>query len=96
MSGSNGSNELRPVDDPLDECAVIVNPTDRDIAVAERLVIVHRAEEWVTGRFCRNCHARYPCRLSQWGVDVLLTAGWSKHDIAELAERSKSGDVPWR
>jgi hypothetical protein len=94
MANANGTDELRSVSS-LDEYVVMVSPTDRDVAAAERVVIVHQAEEWVTGRFCRNDHTHWPCRLYRWGVNVLLTAGWGEGDIAELVERAQSGEVPW-
>jgi hypothetical protein len=84
MASAGGANEVRSIGGPLDEYAVITAPNCRDIAVAERLVIVHKGEDWPTGCFCRNCHARYPCRLSWWGTNVLLAAEWSEADIAEL------------
>jgi hypothetical protein len=94
MLSTNGTDELRPVS-PLDEYVIIVNPTNRDVAAAERMVIVHQPEDWVTGRFCQNDHTRWPCRLYRWGVNVLLTAGWSEDDVAALVDRAKRGDMPW-
>jgi hypothetical protein len=91
----NGTDEVPPVGGLLDDEAMILSPTDRDIAVAERLVIVHQAQEWTTGHFCRNDHARWPCRLHRWGMSVLLTAGWSEQDITELVRRAEAVDVPW-
>jgi hypothetical protein len=76
--------------------AIIPSPTQRDVAIAERLVIVHQGQDWPTGHFCRNCRARWPCRLQRWGLDVLLTAGWVEKDIADLAERANGGDLPWQ
>jgi hypothetical protein len=66
-----------------------------DLPYAERAVVIHQGEDWPSGRFCRNCHARFPCRLARWGVGVLQVAGWTNERIAELPAQAKAGDVPW-
>jgi hypothetical protein len=90
-------NETEYASDPLDDYPV---PTDRllaerDVRYAQMAVVIHQGEDWPSGRFCRNCHARFPCRLARWGVRVLAAAGWTSRDMAHLVEQAKAGEVPW-
>jgi hypothetical protein len=99
-NGHNGCHAHVPaVDDCLFEvrrqAVPGVNPTAKDIGIAKRMVAIHQDEQWPSGRFCRNCHARYPCRWHRWGLNVLFTAGWNETDIAALLSRVAAGDVPW-
>jgi hypothetical protein len=66
-----------------------------DLSYAKRAVVIHQGEDWPSGRFCRNCHARFPCRLARWGMSVLQVAGWTSERIAELPRKAEAGDVPW-
>lgn len=68
---------------------------NEDVRLAQRAVIVHQAEDWPAQKLCRNCHQRAPCPLHRWGLKVLLAAGWTDVDIAELVARANAGDVPW-
>jgi hypothetical protein len=57
----------------------------QDLPYAKRAVVVHQGEDWPSGRYCRNCHARFPCRLARWGLGVLGAAGWTSERIARGA-----------
>jgi hypothetical protein len=91
---ANGTSQAHDAGS-LDEFRVPLDVTAQDLACAKRLVVVHQAEEWPTGRFCRNDHTRHPCRLYRWGVNVLLAGRWSEADIAELVGKVKAGELPW-
>jgi hypothetical protein len=93
----NGALAAHPrADDPLDDYPVNLETIRGDLPYAQRAVVIHQGEDWPAGKFCRNCHGRFPCQLARWGVDVLQAAGWSSRQIAELVERAETGDVPWR
>jgi hypothetical protein len=79
----------------LDGYPVKLETIRQDLPYAQRAVVVHQGEDWPSGRYCRNCHARFPCRLACWGLAVLQTAGWTSERIAGLLERAQSGEVPW-
>lgn len=68
----------------------------QDLPYAQRAVVIHQSEDWPTGRFCWNCHARWPCRLHRWGLAVLLAAEWTPTQLHRLVEHAKAGEVPWR
>lgn len=95
MPAANGIHEQRPDADPLDELSVDPERVEQDLGLAQRAVVIHQGELWPTGRFCRNCHARWPCRLYRWGHLVLWLAGWREADIAHLVRRAEAGEVPW-
>lgn len=74
-------------------------PVDRlrlhqDVPLAGRAVMVHQAEAWPTGTYCRNDRAPHPCRLARWGRGVLAAAGWSEERIAELVRLAGTGETP--
>jgi hypothetical protein len=72
-------------------------PTEEDVQVAQRALLVHVVEHWPHGDFCRNCKAPFPCRLARWGYRVLKLANWSDQAIAELyAEFRRTGTPPWK
>jgi hypothetical protein len=79
----------------LDDYPVDLETIRDDLPYAQRAVVIHQGEDWPTGRFCRNCHDRYPCRLARWGVGVLQAAGWTSTRMAELLARAEAGEVPW-
>jgi hypothetical protein len=81
--------------DLLDDYRVDLETIREDVPYAQRAVVIHQGEDWPTGRFCRNCHDRYPCRLARWGVGVLQTAGWTSERMARLVARAEAGEVPW-
>jgi hypothetical protein len=87
-------NETDTCDGPNDY-PVNLETIRQDVPYAQRAVVIHQGEDWPTGRFCRNCHARFPCRLVRWGVGVLQMAGWTSRDMARLVERAEVGEVPW-
>ena len=95
-SGS-GPLLLTAVDDtdPHDGYPVQLDRVQEDVPLAQRAVIVHQPEQWPAGCFCRNCKARWPCRLHAWGLTVLQAAGWTGVRIAELVRRAGAGEVPW-
>jgi hypothetical protein len=68
---------------------------DSQLPYAMKAVVIHQAEDWPTGPFCRNDHARWPCSLYHWGFSVLTTAGWGEQRIAELVRRVAAGELPW-
>jgi hypothetical protein len=82
--------------DVLDDYPVDLERIRDDLPYAQRAVVIHQGEDWPTGRFCRNCHDRYPCRLARWGVGVLQAAGWTSTRMAELLARAEAGEVPWQ
>jgi hypothetical protein len=90
-----GSSAIEAYADELDEYPVDTVNAERDVRYAQKALVIHQGEDWPTGRFCRNCHARFPCRLARWGVRVLVAAGWTSRDMAHLVERAEAGDVPW-
>jgi hypothetical protein len=49
----------------LDDYPVDLERIRADLPYAQRAVVIHQGEDWPTGRFCRNCHSRYPCRLAR-------------------------------
>ncbi len=79
----------------LDDYVVDLTTLRADLPYAQRAVAIHQGEDWPMGRFCRNCHDRYPCRLARWGVGLLQAAGWTSERIAGLVARAEAGDVPW-
>jgi hypothetical protein len=91
----SGGNAVEARADELDEYPVDMVNAERDVRYAQMAVVVHQGEDWPSGRFCRNCHARFPCRLARWGFRTLAAAGWTSRDMARLVERAKAGDVPW-
>jgi hypothetical protein len=91
-----GALAAHPRTDPLDDYPVNLETIRDDLPYAQRAVVIHRGEDWPTGRFCRNCHARWPCRLYRWGFAVLRTAGWTPQHMRRLVDRAEAGDVPWR
>ena len=92
MATTNGADGLPHLDD---EYPVEPSTVDGDLRFATKAVIIHQPGDWPTGDFCRNDHARWPCWLYQWGVDVLTAAGWSEQKIAELVRRVEAGEAPW-
>jgi hypothetical protein len=90
-----GALAAHPESQDLDDYPVDLATIRDDLPYAQRAVVIHQGEEWPTGRLCRNCHGRFPCRLARWGVGVLKTAGWTSERIARLLERAEAGDVPW-
>jgi hypothetical protein len=91
-----GALTAHPRTDPLDDYPVNLETIRDDLPYAQRAVVIHQSEDWPTGRFCRNCHARWPCRLYRWGLAVLRTAGWTPQHMRRLVDRAEAGDVPWR
>jgi hypothetical protein len=91
----NDTLAAHPRTDPPDDYPVDLETIRQDMPYAQRAVVIHQGEDWPTGRFCRNCHARYPCRLARWGVGVLQTADWTSRQMAQLIERAEAGEVPW-
>jgi hypothetical protein len=81
--------------DLLDDYPVDLERIRDDLPYAQRAVVIHQGEDWPTGRLCRNCHGRWPCRLARWGVSVLQAAGWTSERIAGLVARAEAGEVPW-
>lgn len=81
--------------DAGDDYPVNLEAIRQDLPNAQRAVVIHQGEDWPAGRFCRNCHAPYPCRLARWGVGVLHVAGWTNKRIAQLAEQAEAGELPW-
>jgi len=77
-----------------DEYPIELDRVHDDVPMAQRAVIIHQAEHWPTGLFCRNCHDRWACRLYRWGQRVLVAAGWSEQDIADLVVRASAGELP--
>jgi hypothetical protein len=67
----------------------------QDLPYARRAVVIRQGEDWPAGRFCRNCRARWPCRLARWGWAVLRIVGWTAGDMRRLVERAVAGDVRW-
>ena|SRR2546421_3064213 len=65
-------------------------PDGSDIRLAQRAVVVHQAESWEHGDFCRNCHAPFPCRLARWGHRSLTHAGYTESAIANLIEQFRN------
>ncbi len=91
------SDEMQCAGDPVDDYPV---PTDRllaerDLRYGQMAVVIHQGEDWPSGKFCRNCHAQWPCRLYCWGFAVLTTAGWTTTDMRHLVQRAEAGDAPW-
>jgi hypothetical protein len=76
------------LNDLRDEYQVDLDRVQDDMPLAQWLVITHQGEDWPTGRHCRNCHDRAPCRLYRWGCQVLTAAGWSEQDVAALEARA--------
>ncbi len=66
-----------------------------DVTAAIKAVTIHVAEDWPDGRFCRNCHARHPCRLRRWGERVLQAAGWNDVNTIRPPERASHDNPPW-
>ena len=91
-----GALAAHPRSDPLDDYPVNLETIRDDLPYAQRAVVIHQGEDWPTGRFCRNCHARWPCRLYRWGLAVLRAAGWTPQHVRRLVDRAEAGDVPWR
>ena len=90
MGNGNG------VDDDLDAaCAIDQATAARHLIVAQKAVVIHRPEQWPTGNFCVNCHARWPCRLCRWGVAVLQANRWTTEDITSLVRRAQAGEISW-
>jgi hypothetical protein len=83
------------VGEPRADYPVNLEAIREDLPYAQRAVVIHQGEDWPTGRFCRNCHGRWPCRLYRWGFAVLTTAGWTPQHMGRLVERAEAGDVPW-
>ena len=90
-----GSSVVEAHADELDEYLVDITNAERDVRYAQMAMVIHQGEDWPSGRFCRNCHARFPCRLAHWGFRVLVAAGWTSRDMAHLVERARAGEVPW-
>ena len=80
-----------------DDLTALVDPATvaRDLLAAQKAVVIHRPEQWPSGTFCVNCHARWPCRLCRWGVAVLQANGWTNEDITNLVRRARAGDISW-
>jgi hypothetical protein len=75
-------------------------PTDaveaeRDVRYGQMAVVIHQGEDWPSGRLCRNCHERWPCRLYRWGLAVLTVAGWNMLDVEHILKQAETGEVPW-
>jgi hypothetical protein len=70
-------------------------PNEIDIRLGQRAVIVHQAESWEHGEYCRNCHAPFPCRLARWGRRALMCAGYTEPAVAALIARSTTPPRPW-
>jgi hypothetical protein len=68
----------------------------QDLPYAKRAVVIHQGEDWPAGRFCRNCHARWPCRLYRWGFGALGAAGWTADMMRGLVARAEAGELQWR
>lgn len=94
MAGT-GAVAAHPRTDAEDDYPVNLESIRQDLPYAQRAVVIHQGEDWPAGRFCRNCHARFPCRLARWGVGVLRVAGWTIGRIAQLVEKAEAGGVPW-
>jgi hypothetical protein len=90
-----GAVVAHPEIDDLNDYPVHLDRLPQDVPYAQRAVVIHQGEDWPTGRFCRNCHGRYPCRLARWGVGVLQAAGWTSGQMAGLLARAEAGEVPW-
>jgi hypothetical protein len=87
VASGNDKREVPRLASRARDYVIVLNPTDQDIAIAQRLIMVHKGEDWPVGRLCRNDHERHPCRLYRWAVDVLVTAGWKPDRIAEVVQR---------
>lgn len=77
------------------EYPVVPNPEDEDIEYAQKAVIIHKGQDWPSGKLCINCHAHWPCSLRRWGIGALRAAGWVQDDIDSTLRRAASGIVPW-
>ncbi len=95
MRKRNGGSGQQFSSDPLDDYPVDPERGDQDLEPAQKAVAVHQPEQWPSGRYCRNDHSRWPCRLYRWGHQVLWLAGWREAEFVELLLRAESGDVPW-
>jgi hypothetical protein len=95
MAATAARAEPQPAGELPADYSVSLETLREDLPYAQRAVVIHQGEDWPTGRFCRNCHARYPCRLARWGVNVLQVAGWTSERIAQLVAQAKAGKVPW-
>ena len=85
------------VDQALGEVPLPAYLTAEDVQFAVRAVVVHTAEQWPTGAFCRNDRAPYPCRLNRWGRRVLTAYGLSEPEIdALVAQGDPAAAVPER
>jgi hypothetical protein len=96
MATANSTDDVRPTADLLAELSIDPEHVEQDVELAQRAVVVHQPESWPTGLFCRNDHARWPCRLYRWGHLVLWLSGWREADITELVHKAEAGTVPWR
>jgi hypothetical protein len=90
-----GAVAAHPRTDARDDYPVNLEAIRQDLPYAQRAVVIHQSEDRPAGQFCRNCHARYPCRLARWGVVVLHVAGWTNKRIAQFAEQAEAGGVTW-
>jgi hypothetical protein len=85
----------RHTGDVPDDYSVNLETLRQDLPYAQRAVVIHQGEDWPAGRFCRNCHAHWPCLLCRWGIEVLRAAGWTPEQLRRLVELAEAGEVPW-
>jgi hypothetical protein len=93
INGDAGT--VRRVDEFDDEYPVDPDRAEQDLTYGQMAVVIHQPEDWPTGPLCRNCRGHWECPLHRWGVRVLLAAGWTNEDMAELVRRAEQGHVPW-
>lgn len=65
-----------------------IKPDDHDVELAIRAVRVHCVHRTPGGPRCLNCGWAFPCVTHQWGLKVLLAAGWDDAAIAALDTRT--------
>src|SRR5439155_14405128 len=58
--------------------------------LAIRAVMLHTPRDWTCGVYCSNDRSPFPCRLRQWGEQVLLSAGWDRESIASMAGQTEA------
>jgi hypothetical protein len=95
VAAGSGAVGIEIMMDPLFDVPLEQVMAEQNLRYGQMAVVIHQGEDWPAGRFCRNCHARFPCRLALWGARVLEAAGWTTVDVAHMLGRAKSGDVPW-
>jgi hypothetical protein len=85
----------QPVEEIDQEYAVDADRAEQDLIYGQMAVVIHQPEDWPAGPLCRNCRGPWECPLHNWGVRILLAAGWTDEDMAELVRHAEQGHVPW-